>query len=211
MGYLNDIVARHFCAEEDATGESIVVVSDAKGGADKSLPQQVAGDSGPIDFHRGHARSRINGEDRPERSLREVGDIRPKHFRQRESPKMGRIMGIFSPRRDQTVDHGRKCSKGAQVKKDEEEDAALASAEQQGKRKKKDISKIKCFNCGELGHYATQCPKKKDNGEQCYLGAGAEAGSGSGSGSGSDHFQKLPVWEKIPERFFKNIYIFYIF
>ena len=36
-------------------------------------------------------------------------------------------------------------------------------------------------------------------------------GGGSGSGSGSDHFQKLPVWERIRERFFKNIYIFYIF
>ena len=53
--------------------------------------------------------------------------------------------------------------------------------------------------------------KSENTLELCYLGAGAEAGSGSGSGSGSDHFQKLPVWERIPERFFKNIYIFYIF
>jgi len=42
---------------------------------------------------------------------------------------------------------------------------SLASAEQQGKRKKKDISKIKCFNCWALGHYATQCPRKKNKGE----------------------------------------------
>lgn len=28
--------------------------------------------------------------------------------------------------------------------------------------KKKDMSKIKCFHCHELGHYATKCLDKKD-------------------------------------------------
>lgn len=55
--------------------------------------------------------------------------------------------------------------KGVQIKEEEEEDATLASTRQQGlqKRKKKYISKFKCFNYGELGHYASQCPKKKGN------------------------------------------------
>jgi len=44
--------------------------------------------------------------------------------------------------------------KGDQVKKEEEKDAALPFVGQQGKRKKKDISKVKCFDYGELGHYA---------------------------------------------------------
>ena len=44
--------------------------------------------------------------------------------------------------------------KGIRIKEEEEEDA-LASEGKQEKRKKKDLSKVKCFNCGELSHYAT--------------------------------------------------------
>ena len=50
--------------------------------------------------------------------------------------------------------------KGTRVKKEEEEDAALTSSRQQGQQKKA-ISKVRCFKCGQLGHYATQCPWKK--------------------------------------------------
>ena len=67
-------------------------------------------------------------------------------------------MGSFSPRRDQVMTKVGSSGKGSRIKK-EEEDVALASAGQQGKRKKKDISKVKCFHCGDMGHYAFQCPK----------------------------------------------------
>ena len=40
--------------------------------------------------------------------------------------------------------------KGIKIK--EEEDVALAYEVKQEKRKKKDLSKVKCFHCGELSH-----------------------------------------------------------
>lgn len=58
-----------------------------------------------------------------------------------------------------------RSGKGSQIKKEEEGDAAITSPGQQGMRKKKDIYKVKCFHCGELGHYASQFPRKKNKGE----------------------------------------------
>lgn len=43
-------------------------------------------------------------------------------------------------------------------------DATLASKGKQEKRKE-DLSKVKCFYCGELGHYVNHCPRKKSKGE----------------------------------------------
>eukprot|EP00253_Pinus_taeda_P035208 PITA_35208 len=57
-------------------------------------------------------------------------------------------------------------------KHDDEENLALASKAKKGKgkashskssqgRKKFDKSKVRCFHCHELGHYANNCPKRK--------------------------------------------------
>ena len=47
-------------------------------------------------------------------------------------------------------------SSGSRTKtKEEEENTTLASKGQQKLKQKKHISKVKCFSCGELGHYAS--------------------------------------------------------
>jgi len=34
------------------------------------------------------------------------------------------------------------------------------------KGKKKDLSKVKCFKCGEFGYYLSRCPMKKGDDEK---------------------------------------------
>ena len=54
--------------------------------------------------------------------------------------------------------------------KGEDKNLALAlkgPSQGHGEKKKKDLSKVKCFRCGEFGHYNTQCPlRKKDKQEK---------------------------------------------
>ena len=52
----------------------------------------------------------------------------------------------------------------SKVRKEEEEDATLASKKQQGKNKR-DLLEIKCFQCSELGHFANNCPQRKKDKE----------------------------------------------
>ena len=86
--------------------------------------------------------------------------------------------------------------KGARVKK--EEDAALTSSGQQGqqKRKKKGISKVRCFKCGELGHYATQCPWKKDKEEASKL----KVTSAKADGEGEDDDRAMSAHAPLEKR-----------
>ena len=65
---------------------------------------------------------------------------------------------------------------GSSSKTDDEKNCALVGKENKGKGKKShsksktrkegnkhDMSKVKCFNCHDYGHYATNCPQKKKN------------------------------------------------
>jgi hypothetical protein len=68
-------------------------------------------------------------------------------------------------------------SKNGQQKGSEDENLALDAHARKGRRndsprreaspeqrKKKDLSKVKCFACHEHGHYASQCPQRKKGG-----------------------------------------------
>ena len=72
-------------------------------------------------------------------------------------------------------DFGWNTRDGSSSKNEDEEDCALATKAKKGKGKnfhskseskdgkKHDMSKVKCFNYHEHGHYATNCPQKKKN------------------------------------------------
>ena len=68
----------------------------------------------------------------------------------------------------------RRSTRDGSSSKEDEENCSLASKEKKGKEKdsdpksssshggkKIDKSKVRCFNCHEVGHYATNCPLKK--------------------------------------------------
>ena len=74
---------------------------------------------------------------------------------------------------------------GSSSKHDDEEDCALAAKAKKGKGKKfhskseasedgkeHNMSKVKCFQCHEHGHLATNCPQKKKNKKAVGVGAG---------------------------------------
>ena len=42
----------------------------------------------------------------------------------------------------------------------------MALASRMKGKKKKDLSKVKCFNYGEMGHFSLRCPKKKKGADE---------------------------------------------
>ena len=48
------------------------------------------------------------------------------------------------------------------VGKTAEADATNTALAAMNAKKKRDLATVKCFNCGEMGHYANRCPSKTD-------------------------------------------------
>ena len=74
-------------------------------------------------------------------------------------PNWGDMWAILRQEEIRRITKREFSSEGVKIKKEEEEDEALESKgqRQQGK-KKKDLSKVWCFKCGELGHFTNSCP-----------------------------------------------------
>ena len=80
------------------------------------------------------------------------------------------------------------------MKKEEEEDATLASREKKQGKKKKDLSKVRCFDCGDLGHFTSSCPKKKDKGASDSKAASANDDGFDDDGAMSVHAPREKRW-----------------
>jgi hypothetical protein len=61
----------------------------------------------------------------------------------------------------QKVDDEENQALAAQVKKRKEREEGIPRKSKKPRRKR-DMSKVQCFNCRKMGHYAAQCPHKHE-------------------------------------------------
>ena len=128
-----EIVPTYFCAEKDVTRNSTAIIPDAEGRTDRPLPLSIEGDPGSVDFHKGYAGLRVDGENNPERSLRRLGGCVQNILGRVTLPDWVEMCAALHQEEIRRLSKVRSSSKGIRIKKEEEEDVALAS---EGKQEK---------------------------------------------------------------------------
>src|SRR4051812_15005958 len=71
---------------------------------------------------------------------------------------------IFRDKDHASKEHEDQCPKNRERSPTyEEHELEELLALERPEKKKKDISQLQCYNCKEMGHYASDCPEKKKN------------------------------------------------
>ena len=72
-------------------------------------------------------------------------------------------------------------------------------------KKKKDISQIRCYQCGQMGHYASKCPEKKK--EKTERDMAASAAIEDYAGKFEQEFSHVSIDSSIGSSVFENVWV----
>ena len=72
-------------------------------------------------------------------------------------------------------------------------------------KKKKGISRIRCYHCGQMGHYASKCPKKKNVKEKTERDMAATAAVEDFAAKFEQEFSLVSIDSSVGSSSFENV------